>query len=435
MKEKLQKLLLPGLFASTIFAPLMVPVLIAEAEATYSPLIVFSFLLFWGIFGWALAVLFPRVKLGWFLAVSILVPGTVSFFLCWGWFGLWWVGLIAGLMASLIACLSAWRCMPPLGYSLTGTTIGSVLISHSVVYVLLTMLNFFFSRSFHASTEAILPIGIFSFIGCCFLGNWVFTMQLAGSDVRTTRVPVSIRRANLIMTAVFTGITMVIAFIPALRKGFQSLFGAIGRWIGRLKDIRIKLDMVQDISPNSTASMKPLFSEEAVEYTPVGEAVENVLKVLAVIFIAASICVLLFFLGKLVRKLWQLLWSRLQSWMKRWNTPHEDYEDEQEKAVAWERVKQDTKAWMDRMAQRLKPRPRLEDCRDDRERLRLLYRWILEKRQKRGLYNPASTPNELSRELNMGEETFFRGYNESRYSPHIPDPNAVRAGKEALRKS
>ena len=102
----------------------------------------------------------------------------------------------------LIACLSAWRCVPP-GVFLTSTTIGSVLISHSVVYLLLTMLNFFF-RGLSRKTEAILPIGILALSGAVSLKLGIY--HAAGQQMSVQRVPVSIRRANLIAAAVFTGI-------------------------------------------------------------------------------------------------------------------------------------------------------------------------------------------------------------------------------------
>jgi len=234
---------------------------------------------------------------------------------------------------------------------------------------------------------------------------------------------------NTVLTAVILAIIAVVSFLDEVKAALKYLVAWIVNLMLRLMEWIGSLFMTtaaEQVPEQMPTDMLP----EAGTESFLSLLLEWVVKVLVIAALAAGFLYLLFLafksILKLIRKIIQYINGIKAEKMA------VSYVDEEESAFDLEKIKNRIKLRMAGFAAMFKQRQRLEDMPGNREKLRFLYRAMLQKFAAKNHAVPESmTPDELNCER-FGDQNscaFFNSYNRARYSQYeISDQEVKNAG-------
>lgn len=433
MNERVKKLLIPLLYASTFYAPTLIAA--RYLNLTYAALIGVYYLAC-AMLGYCLAMVFEKVPLGWhFVLAAVLGMGPV-----------WWVvpdavpmqaavglaGTVVALATDRSACRSFYR-------TITTKRLTTCLAIMVVSQLLIYLDGIFLEGTLAPLTPVVTALGFFWFVVVILLIN-LLTLRNAAYVQGEQRVPPGLRLGNMLMTVLFLGLVMLVAFFKPLTDAiarywalFKERFAA---WLLSLQNTMASPGALLDNNNALADLLKQLANIEQREYP----WLTRILNVLLYMVVAAmALAFVAFIVGlvvRLIRRFIAFIHRWLGDYLDQWKSERQEYVDEEENLFSWQKL---TRAIEDNIAglrRRLTPRPRLEDQPDDAARIRLLYRWMLEKMVHRNCYDPSRTAREYRSQLPPIPEAdrFVDAYNRVRFSTHDVHADDVLAGRRTLEK-
>lgn len=270
--------------------------------------------------------------------------------------------------------------------------------------------------------------------GTCVVFIPVFFYRLNHTQVSINASPKdtgNIPRAIVSRNRVMVSIALLGVFLLALRKEFVNAIVYIIKEAIRL--ILFVIFKILSLIPMKQAEdtgsggppQLPFSPEEARTLHPV---VEWILFVVQWLIIGVVVSASLFLLYKSMKRLIKKLAAIIRKWIgerNAWKASHLGYTDEKELLFDMETLKNNTLNKLKQIKNGIfKKEEKWEDCRNNRERVRFLYRQKINKSISKGYlfhssYTPGETINDIKKwnnEENSGIDLLTDAYNHARYS-------------------
>lgn len=243
--------------------------------------------------------------------------------------------------------------------------------------------------------------GAFSLAAALFMTNHQYLRYSSQSADSGERLPAGLRRHNRL----FVGVIIAVALLLA---------AGAGRWIGgllwgMLKAIVRWLTRPQEPAPppleepkEELPPLEPMLPAESHEPDLLAQILNYAFYVFGGLLLAALLGFVLYWLYKNAGGIWRKAVDRLLSLLRRESAAPEQaaYRDEETSLFTWETALQGWRKVGARLFRNGKPPERWEDMKDNRERVRFLYRVFLRKERERGYpLKPHLTPREMVEEI------------------------------------
>lgn len=434
MRERIGKLLLPLLHASLLFvlSVMALRLLGRDGETAVWALLCLA----WAAAGYGLAMTGERIAVAYHAALA-LAAGMIPAWLLMG--GAWYVRAAEGVTGAALllwtdrsAC-RAWR---------EAVTSRKLIVSvglMAAVQIVIYLENFFGSGRLYGLTPVVTGVTFFWFAVMLFIVSRLTVRGAAYLDDHR-RTPRSLTVGNTLLTALFLGLVMLVAFIRRLRdaasRAVTALRGLLVRflaWLASQGGGETGSDAEQG---DGIADMLKGLAEDTRK-SPFWEKVGTIALYIVICLIALAIVGLAGWgIWKGLRRLWTWLRSRLRAFVDEWQTNRAGYTEEEENLFSWKQAGEDLRRGVERIARRFRPKARLEDLPDDGARVRMLFKWTLLRMRKRDQFDPARTPREYRPMLPGGEcaERFVDAYNRARFSDLPVGAADVEAARETYEK-
>lgn len=252
-------------------------------------------------------------------------------------------------------------------------------------------------------------------------------------------LPAALLWQNRLLVAALFAVVLLVAGFGAIRQAAGWLL-AQAAWL-----VSWLISLLPESSGEDTSP--PQAPPGAPELGPAGEPaawwllLERIAVVAVVVIAAAAACALAYWLTRRLfrwaRRAYDWLRAALQ-WGERLEA-NEGYEDDVERLVSWKEL---NGRWSSRLKQWLAPdrKTQWSDLADNRERIRFLYRSMLEESVRQGyVFKAHLTPRETDRDLRRWQakrplrmEPLIGLYERVRYGRRDVSDEEVRAAKELL---
>ncbi|CAM4432140.1 DUF4129 domain-containing protein [Paenibacillus phoenicis] len=289
----------------------------------------------------------------------------------------------------------------------------------------------FFPRieALQATVPLITWAGVINLATALFVTNHQFLCYSSQSGDSGERLPAGLRRHNRL----FVGVIVVAALLLAAGVGrwigslLWRLLQAIVRWLTRPQEpVLPPTEEPEAVTP----PQEPMLPAEPQEPGLLSEILNYAFYVFGGLLLAALLGFVLYWLYKNAGGYWRKAISRLLNLLRRESAAPEPaaYRDEETSLLTWESALQGWRRIGARLLRTGKPAERWEDMRDNRERVRFLYRLFLRKERQRGVsLKPYLTPKELVEEIKLeaAVDPLLQLYYETRYGEELPGDEEV----------
>lgn len=245
-------------------------------------------------------------------------------------------------------------------------------------------------------------VGVFSLATALFVTNHQYLRYSSHSGDSRERLPAGLRRHNRL----FVGVILVLALLLA---------AGAGRWIGSLllgwlrAVVRWLLRQPKEPQPLEQPEvgvqpLEPMIPVETHDPDLLSRILNFAFYAFGGLIIAALLGFVLYWLYKNAGGIWRKAIDRLLSLLRREGATTEQaaYLDEETSLFTWESTLQGWRKMGARLLRSGKPPERWEGMKDNRERVRYLYRLFLREEQERGYpVKPYLTPQEIVQELRL----------------------------------
>ncbi|MCH1640256.1 hypothetical protein MJ257_09065 [Paenibacillus timonensis] len=243
--------------------------------------------------------------------------------------------------------------------------------------------------------------GAFSLAAALFMTNHQYLRYSSQSADSGERLPAGLRRHNRL----FVGVIIAAALLLAAGAGrwigglLWGLLKAIVRWLTRPQEpAPPPLEEPKEELP----PLEPMLPAESHEPDLLAQILNYAFYVFGGLLLAALLGFVLYWLYKNASGIWRKAIDRLLSLLRRESAAPEQaaYRDEETSLFTWESALQGWRKVGARLIRPGKPPERWEDMKDNRERVRFLYRLFLRKERERGYsLKPHLTPREMVQEI------------------------------------
>ncbi len=365
----------------------------------------------------------------------ILISVAEGLFL-WKHLEMFWFGAFLWMDAMIVSSvLTSYR-------SYTG--VFDVSISHTAFFGLVffgveAFVGAILGEGYHrlyaqTATAAIRPLGVFWMLAVIWIAAYFHARSL--NESRGRKTPRRVMIFNIVTAAVFTLAVLVIYHIDAVRDAVATVLVGILYLFGLLSELMAMLLGSQEPTGENTGE-GGMDIAAALDADPHKENLFDIIfmRFMLVVVIILLVIAAVFLTWQLIKFIRHLI-RKMNGFLNSWEATNQSYTDEQEDLMNAAIFRQEMAERAERIRQRFRRRPRLEELPDDRTRIRTLYRWMLERSARKGEYNAAQTSEEfLSRQYADGMgAAFARAYDKARYSGHEPDPGEVREGENLYRR-
>lgn len=244
--------------------------------------------------------------------------------------------------------------------------------------------------------------GVFCLATSLFVTNHQYLRYSSHSGDSGERLPAGLRRHNRL----FVGVIIVAAILLA---------AGVGRWIGGLlmamlrAVVRWLLRQPKEPEPLEQPEMEvpplePMIPVESHDSDLLSRILNFAFYAIGSLLIAALLGFALYWLYKNAGGIWRKAIDRLLSLLRRESAAPKqaDYRDEETSLFTWESTLQGWRKMGARLLRTGRPPERWEEMKDNRERVRYLYRLFLRKERERGYpIKPHLTPRETVEELRL----------------------------------
>lgn len=259
-------------------------------------------------------------------------------------------------------------------------------------------------EALQATVPLITWAGVFCLATALFVTNHQYLRYTSHSGDSGERLPAGLRRHNRL----FIGIIVAVALLLAAGVGrwigglLMALIRAVVRWLLRQPKEPEPLEQPDvEVQP-----MEPMLPVESHDSDLLARILNYAFYIFGGLLMAALLGFALYWLYKNAGGIWRKAMDRLLSLLRRESAPAEQaaFRDEETSLFTWESALQGWRKIGERLLRTGKPPERWEDMKDNRERVRYLYRLFLRKEHEQGyLLKPHLTPRETVEELK--EET------------------------------
>lgn len=248
------------------------------------------------------------------------------------------------------------------------------------------------------------PILIVCFIGFAAMALLAMNRVSLNNAVNGLQaVPTAMRRKNLLLTAGFFALTLLLAALPAIAKLLEKVWDILMSFVLML--VRFLLSLFPEMGMGGQGGPgggMEMLAVEPVEQSLLSKIMEKVLIVFALLLAAALAFFLLRIAWKKLKVLLKILWDRLNAYMV---SSSEDYVDE----VADTREGGESVGFLRRRRTRMLRRRVDESLLNPQERIRYRYLLLWDR-------HPEWTVERTARE-NLAEDAALI-YERARYSTH-----------------
>jgi hypothetical protein len=434
MHERISKLPLPLLHASLLFIPsvMALRLLGRDGEAAIWAVLCLA----WAMAGYGLAMTGERIAVAYHIALA-LAAGMIPAWLFMG--GGWVIRAAEGVIgAALLLWTDRGACRAWQESITSRKLIVSVGLMASM-QIVIHMENRFGGGRLYGLTPLVGGVTLFWFVVTLFIVNRLTIRSAAYLDDRR-RTPRSLTVNNMLLTALFLGLVMAVAFARRLRDAASWAVAALRnlliRFLTYLANQQGEGDVGASDRTGSVSQLLKMLGEDARK-SPFWELVGKITLYIVIVAVALALAGLAVWgIWKGLCRLWTWLRDRLRRFVDEWQTSRAGYTEEEEDIFSWKQVGEDLRRGMERIARRFRPKARLEDLPDDRARVRMLFRWTLLRMRKRNQFDPARTPCEYRPMLPGGEcaGRFIDAYNRARFSNLPVGAADVEAARETYDK-
>ena len=243
----------------------------------------------------------------------------------------------------------------------------------------------------------------------------------------------SVRDISSKNRAMVTGlivIAVLVASADKIRQAFERVGEFILYWVGQfIAWLSSLMQSTEDISGESVGESSDIGGGlPMAEPSWFAKLMEQIVKYVALIFVAAAICFALWKLFKLLKK----VAARISEWAKRFaQGVREDYTEEREQLMDWGEVRGEMLDSLKESLKKFTTREKKWADMDARERVRSAVKQLYKKRGIGISGIECLSAREAFAEMNLGEQERGRlgdMYDEARYSSHeITDAQAEEA--------
>ncbi len=243
--------------------------------------------------------------------------------------------------------------------------------------------------------------GAISLAVALFMTNHQYLRYSSLTGDSGERLPAGLRRHNRL----FVGVIVAAALLLAAGAGrwigglLWGLLKAVVRWLTRPQEpAPPPLEEPKEEFP----PLEPMLPVESHEPDLLAQILNYAFYVLGGLLTAALLGFVLYWLYKNAGGIWRKTVDRLLSLLRRESAAPEQaaYRDEETSLFTWESALEGWRKVGARLLRTGKPSERWEDMRDNRERVRYLYRLFLRKERARGYpLKPHLTPREMVQEI------------------------------------
>ncbi|MDU0332874.1 hypothetical protein RW092_22135 [Paenibacillus sp. 3LSP] len=255
-------------------------------------------------------------------------------------------------------------------------------------------------EALQATVPLITWAGVFSLAMALFVTNHQFLRYSSQSGDSGERLPAGLRRHNRL----FVGVIVIAAVLLA---------AGVGRWIGDLLMALIravvswllrKPKKPEPLDPPGVEAppMEPMLQVESQDSDWLVRILDYAFYVFGGLLMAALLGFALYWLYKNAGGIWRKAMDRLLALLRRESAPAEQaaFRDEETSLFTWESALQGWRKIGERLLRTGKPPERWEEMKDNRERVRYLYRLFLRKEHEQGYrIQPHLTPRETVEEI------------------------------------
>ncbi|MDU4697232.1 MAG: hypothetical protein E6Y08_15560 [Paenibacillus sp.] len=243
--------------------------------------------------------------------------------------------------------------------------------------------------------------GVFCLATALFVTNHQYLRYTSHSGDSGERLPAGLRRHNRL----FIGIIIAVALLLAAGVGrwigglLMSLLRAVVSWLLRQPKEPEPLEQPDIEAPPMEPMLPPVESHDSDLLVQI---LNYAFYVFGGLLIVALLGFALYWLYKNAGGIWRKAIDRLLSLLGRESAPPEQaaFRDEETSLFTWESALQGWRKIGERLLRTGKPLERWEDMKDNRERVRYLYRMFLRKEHEQGYrIQPHLTPRETVEEL------------------------------------
>lgn len=244
--------------------------------------------------------------------------------------------------------------------------------------------------------------GVFSLATALFVTNHQYLRYSSHSGDSGERLPAGLRRHNRLFVGVIIALALLLAagagrWIGSLLLGWLR---AVVRWLLRQPKEPAPLEQPEvEVQP-----LEPMIPVETHDSDLLSRILNFAFYAFGGLIIAALLGFALYWLYKNAGGIWRKAIDRLLSLLRRESATPEQaaYLDEETSLFTWESTLQGWRKMGARLLRSGKSPERWEEMKDNRERVRYLYRLFLRKERERGYpIKPHLTPRETVEELRL----------------------------------
>ncbi len=248
------------------------------------------------------------------------------------------------------------------------------------------------------------------------------------------QIPPGARRSGLAGTLALLAAVFALALSGPIGRAVSWLFGGLGTALRALL-----LALSRFFTGDEQVSPEPEATGEG-DMNQLGPVQEGgllaflfriLLYVVSAAILLAMFALLCYGLSRLLPKVWRDITGWARRTFGTWQEDAVAYSDRNENLLTLRQAINDAGASLRRFAKRFQPKPRLEDCATNGERVRFLFREYLQRRRQAGKPpRPGDTPAQLVGEAGRG---LWEPYNRTRYGGLEPTDREVQDALHVVR--
>ena len=239
-------------------------------------------------------------------------------------------------------------------------------------------------------------------------------------------ITAGVRRSGFAGLAVLLAVVFALVFSGPIGRALGVLFGGLGHGIAVLLTKLAQLFMGNEQAPTEP---EPTGDLDMNQFMPAPEGGPNIIMqiityVLMGAVLLAMVALLIYGLTRLVPKIWRDLSGWAQRVFGGWREDTVAYSDRNESLLSLRQALDDAGASVRRFARRFRPKPKLEDCPTNAEKVRFLFREYLRNLLQAGrTVRPGDTPATIVGQTGRG---LWEPYNRTRYRGDEPTDEEVQ---------
>lgn len=247
-------------------------------------------------------------------------------------------------------------------------------------------------------------------------------------------VPTSLKRGTYALMTGFISVIVIIAYFDKIKTALYDAFVYV-----LLKLLSFSGGSSEEVPGEQPSNQlnRPDLGGLAEDKEP--SLFAEIMEKIFIVIVGLLLLVILYFIIRAIIRGIKRIIINLKDYLDELNSiENKGYEDEEESTLNIGDLSKGFRDAYDKLRHALTPKPRINDMENDEAKIRLIYRYIKDKLNKKTvLVSPSATPKEMLDTILEGDdsEQFIHAYQKARYSTHKVKDDDVKNGRKIMKNT